>query len=188
MGVMNRIVKMFKADIHAVMDRLQDDGLLLKQYLREMQAALDQKEMHLKQMQALLREAIVEHEKYQRESEKLEQNLRVAIQKNRDDIARLLIKKRKSVITHRDAHQRHISHLDQDIIALKDSIQRQRLQYDSLKHRSAAYFQHLEQKELRPASVVSGCWEDPWSLSEEEVELELLQRKEVLLQEGALSC
>ena len=33
MSIMTRFVRIFKADIHGVMDQLEDKGLLLKQYL-----------------------------------------------------------------------------------------------------------------------------------------------------------
>ena len=53
MGIASRIVKIFKADIHGVMDQLEDPGLLLKQYLREMEEALNQKEAKLARKIAL---------------------------------------------------------------------------------------------------------------------------------------
>jgi len=41
MGITTRLVRIFKADLHGVMDQLEDQGLLLKQHLRDMQAALN---------------------------------------------------------------------------------------------------------------------------------------------------
>ena len=50
MGIMTRVVKIFKADIHGVMDQLEDPSLLLKQHLRDMEEALNEKEVKLKKV------------------------------------------------------------------------------------------------------------------------------------------
>ena len=49
MGIATRITKIFKADIHGVMDQIEDQGLMLKQHLRDMEEALIQKKAQLKQ-------------------------------------------------------------------------------------------------------------------------------------------
>ena len=50
MGLFTRMVRLCKADMHGVMDQMEDRGLLLKQHLRDMETALHQKEIYLKQM------------------------------------------------------------------------------------------------------------------------------------------
>ena len=44
MGIASRMVNIFKADIHGVMDQFEDRVLLLKQHLRDMAQTLNQKE------------------------------------------------------------------------------------------------------------------------------------------------
>ena len=50
MAIITRMIRLFKADIHGVMDQIEDQGLLLKQHLRDMEATLVQKEAGLKKM------------------------------------------------------------------------------------------------------------------------------------------
>jgi phage shock protein A len=50
MAIIARIVEIFKADIHGVMDQLEDQGLLLKQHLRDMAEALHRRETKLRKM------------------------------------------------------------------------------------------------------------------------------------------
>ena len=50
MGIMTRLIKICKADVHGVMDQLEDKALLLKQHLRDMQETLTAKETELKKM------------------------------------------------------------------------------------------------------------------------------------------
>ena len=122
MGTFNRMVRSCKADIHGVMDQLEDQGLLLRQHLREMETALGRKNVRLKKMTASRQHAQQEFDKYRLECDKLEQDLTVAIEKNRDDIARYLIKKLKPVECHRDELGCHIENLDQDITQLKENV------------------------------------------------------------------
>ena len=95
MGIMTRVVRIFKADVHGVMDQLEDRQLLLKQHLRDMAEALSLKEVRLNEMLASRKQAQQDRDKYGRQSQALEQDLAVAIQKDKDDIARMLIRKIK---------------------------------------------------------------------------------------------
>ncbi len=180
MAVMTRFVRLCKADIHGVMDQLEDKGLILKQYLRDMEQEIERKEARLKRIVTSRDQTKREHEKYTRESEKLEQDLSVAIEKDKDDIARLLIKKLKPVAYHRDELGRYVETLGQEIHQLKECLEEQRLQYQHLQLRCSEYFQGVERQQWEKtmsAIVPSGISREP---SEEEVELELLQRKEAI--------
>ncbi len=180
MGIMTRVVKIFKADIHGVMDQLEDQGLLLKQHLRDMEEALNLKEVGLQKKIVSRKQVQQEHDQYQRQSETLENDLAVAIQKNKDDIARMLIKKVKPLNDLRDELARHIKTLDEEISRCKDHLAQQRLQYEQLKHRSVEYFHYTRAQEWQndlSEIVPDGKYGE---LSEEEIELELLKRKEAL--------
>jgi len=90
---MTRFVRIWKADVHGVMDQLEDKGLLLRQCLRDMEKDLEIKQEKLNRMKASLGQVRQELERHDRELAKHEQDLQVAIEKDRDDIARMLIKK-----------------------------------------------------------------------------------------------
>jgi phage shock protein A len=178
MGVITRIVRIFKADIHGVMDQLEDKELLLKQHLRDMEAALVQKEARLRQMKSVRKQMGHEHQKYVSDIQKLEQDLRVAIKKDKDDIARMLIKKLKPLSGLRDDLQNQMDALDQEIDGFKDSISRQRMQYDQLRHRSIEFFYRVEQNEWERVNSKYFSENSHEQLSDQEIELELLRRKE----------
>jgi len=180
MAIMTRFMRLCKADIHGVMDQLEDKGLVLKQYLRDMEQEIDRKEARLKKVTASRDQAQRDYEKHIRESEKLEQDLSIAIQKDKDDIARVLIRKLKPLVYHRDELGRHIETLDREITDFGKCVEEQRLQYEQLQLRCAEYFQGIERQEWEKAMsdiVPHRVSREP---SEEEVELELLQRKEAI--------
>jgi phage shock protein A len=178
MGIMTRFMRLCKADIHGVMDHLEDKGLLLKQYLRDMEEELGRKEARLRKMVASQEKAQQDYERYSQECEKLDQDIEAAIDKDKDDIARMLIKKLKPLAHHRQELGRHIQSLRQEIRQFQESVEEQRLQYEQLQLRSKEYFHRVEREQWEAtisAAVPSRVSGEP---SEEEVELELLKRKE----------
>jgi phage shock protein A len=185
MGIMTRVVKIFKADIHGVMDQLEDPSLLLKQHLRDMEEALNEKEMKLKKLLASRDQAQQDYDRFTRQGDKLEQDLKVAIEKQKDDIARMLIKKRIPLNHLCEELIRHMDTLDQKITQFRKRLDEQHLLYDQLKHRSVAYF-HREEM-LQWGKTISNVIPDNFhvELSEKEIEFELLRRKEALNKEGA---
>ena len=180
MAIFARIFQLFKADIHGVMDQIEDQGLLLKQHLRDMEESLVQKDARLKQM-CLARDRVQRnYEKGMKESNQLEQDLEVSIQKDRDDIARMLIKKLKPLNRIQFGRRSHIDRLNQEIGQFKENIEQQHLQYEQLRQEAADFLQRTERQggyDSGSAMTADFCIYD---ISAEEVELELLQRKEAL--------
>ena len=180
MGIATRIVKIFKADIHGVMDQLEDQGLLLKQYLRDMEEALHQKEARLAKKMALRNQTQKEYDKYHQQYRALDHDLTVAVEKGKDDIARMLIRKTKPLESLCSELAGQMATLDEEISRFNKYLEQQRLQYEQLKIRSAEYFHRTEMQvrdkdilEIVPNSI-------PGEMSEDEIELELLKRKEAL--------
>ncbi len=180
MGIISRCVNLFKADIHGVMDQLEDKGLLLKQYLRDMEEALAQKEEALNQTTLTRDRMKQELEDEMLEIEKLDQDITAAIKREKDDIARLLIKKSKSRISHKDNLVRYVAILDDEIAQHKECIEKQQLQYDQLRLKSEVYFREKEYGKMEKTistTLPHGTFREP---SEEEVELDLICRREAL--------
>jgi phage shock protein A len=180
MGIASRMVNIFKADVHGVVDQFEDQGLLLKQYLRDMAEALSQKEAELARKTALRIQLKKEHDKYQGQYQSIDEDLTIAVQKGKDNIARMLIKKSKPLADLCDELAEKVATLDEEVAQFKDLLSAQRLQYDQLKIRSTDFFHRAERQmrekdqfELYSATAAG-------ELSAEEIELELLKRKEAL--------
>ena len=180
MGIMTRVVKIFKADIHGVMDQLEDKGLLLKQHLRDMAEALSLKEVKLNKMLVSRKQVQQEYDKYKQQSIALEQDLAVAVQKNKDEIARMLIRKIKPLDSLRNEIADRIRNLDEEISHGREQLDQQRLHYDRLKHRSVEFFHKTPMHEWQNDQAEIDHAGKYGELSEAEIELELLKRKEAL--------
>jgi len=147
MSIMTRFLKIFKADLHGVMDQLEDKSLLLKQHLREMEEALEKKSETLERIITSRDLAVKERERHNIEIEKLEKDITATIEKNKDDVARLLIKKEKTLKNHKENLCSHIETLGLEITIMKDNIEKQSIEYDELMLKSREYFHRTEQKQ-----------------------------------------
>lgn len=185
MGIMTRIVRLWKADLHGVMDQLEDKGLLLRQYLREMESSLHQKETRCAQLNQECGRIAHDMKLHRTEMEASNRDLELAIVKSKDDIARMLIRKRRrldAVCTHM---QQQLDMVNEERQHLEELVGQQRLQYEQLKIKAEIHFQQYQARQhAAEATEPNGLHSFP-SFSEEEIELELLQRKEGMTIGGA---
>ena len=186
MGIMSRMLRLCKADVHGVMDQLEDKGLLLKQALREMETGLKTKELHLGKITGRIRQAERDLAQRRDETRKLEKDLELAVSKGKDDIARMLIRKRRILEDSCGQLDDRITGLSEEQNVLSETLDRQRLQYDRMKIKAAAFYQRAESRgfeDVFTAAEATRGWKVP---TEEEIELELLQRKEAHEKGGAV--
>jgi phage shock protein A len=185
MGIMARFMRLCKADIHGVMDQLEDKGLLLKQSLRDMEEELGRKEARLRKLVASREQLKRDDERTTRECEKLDQDIEAAIEKDRDEIARSLIKQFKPLARHRDELGRHIQTLAREISQFRECVEEQRFQYEQLRLKSKEYFHRMEREAWEKTISIAMPSSVSGEASEAEVELEFIQRKEAAKGGGA---
>ena len=181
MSIATRFVRLWKADLHGVMESIEDKGLLLKQCLREMQDELESKEAALNTLVKKKEKAKQEHETLQQENSKVEKDLEAAVSMGKDDISRFLIKKRLLLCRHLQELAGHIQRLEQDIMNGQEAVAVRKSQYEQVQLRAAEFFRSTDNKEwehmfseIIPSTT---AFQEP---SDEEVELELLKRKKNL--------
>jgi phage shock protein A len=180
MAIIARIVKIFKADIHGVMDQFENKGLLLKQYLREMEEALHFKEAKLQKMTTSRHHRLQDLDRYKQQRETLEHDLTMAVRKNKDDIARMLIKRMKPLENLDEELSRHVKELDEEIDQFEKHLQQQRLKYEKLKNRSTEFLHKTQLQKWQKEAAGPFSYDSSGELSEQQIELELLKRKEKL--------
>ena len=179
MGIMTRMMRLCKADVHGVMDQLEDKELLLKQYLREMEAGLDIKAQQVRGLTQHLERLADRIAAHGQEAEKLEQDLTLALRKEKEEIARMLIRKRRTLSGATGQMKHQAETLTQEKEQLCQTLAEQRLQYETLKVKADAYGRRVK----------DGPWDDVGPLGtvevdDAEIELELLERKEALQKGG----
>jgi phage shock protein A len=181
MALMSRFVRLFKADVHGVMDQMEDKQLLLRQYLREMETCLGQKEGQLAALRERSERLSARMRRHRDEMVKLEQDLDLALKKDKDDIARMLIRRRRSLEIAVGHLESQIEAMSREQTRLTDTVADQKLQYEALKTRAESWCrQESDDDPFVGAARAFPGDRSPLEIRDEEIELELIRRKEAL--------
>ena len=184
MGIMTRMLRLCKADVHGVMDQLEDKGLLLKQYLREMETSLGHKEQQVSALSQRIDRLKSQTARHGEEMEKLEQDLILALKKEKDDIARMLIRRRRALESASHNLKEQMEVMTQEQTQLSEKLTHQHLQYETLSARADTYCRQAGDRLFETASNHQAGTIHAVAPSDEEIELELLTRKEALQKGG----
>lgn len=180
MGIMTRFARLCRADIHGMMDQLEDKGLVLKQCLREMEESIAADQARLGRLRSGLEQLEDGREKYLREREKLEADVTAAVEKEKDAIARMLIRKLKTLDRHLEVMADQSNTLKKQTDALSAGLNARKQEYDQLKLRSETWLRSRENAKWE--ETVCRIMPQPAcaQFSDEEVELELIRRKDAV--------
>lgn len=184
MTIMTRLLRLWKADIHGVMDKIEDQGLLLQQHLREMENSLQLKETQFRQLTKSKRLVHVELTAGIQESERLESDLELALRKEKDTIAKLLIRRQIVQQRHNGKLQQRHDTLAEEQKQLSQMLAEQRLQYEIFRVKAGSFTLRLNRP---PGDHTDARTDQPAgadSIDEHEIELELIRRKEQLEKDG----
>lgn len=173
MALINRITRLFRADMHAVLDRLEEPDSLLRQAVREMEEEIAQDRKRLKLWQ---------HEKSQLGEmqsdltcsiKEIDEELDLCFNANKEELALGLVRRKLEA-------QRFVKFLSRKAEALDTTLSdlQQRLEQNESRLHS------MQQKlELLNEELTSGSHEDKWLtpdivVRDEEVEVAFLREQQ----------
>ena len=132
MALITRLSRMFQADFHAVLDRIEEPDIQLKQAIREMQIELQQNEQRL---------ALLQHEAEQLSNQAIDfknritafdDELDICFTAKKDDLARDLIKRKLELIHQLESTEKQISAIQSSTSRLESSTEEYREQLDNM--------------------------------------------------------
>jgi phage shock protein A len=169
MALINRMSRLFTADVHAVLDRIEEPDVLLKHAVREMEEELarnDQRARTLEHEQEALGER---QQKAAALVNDLGQQLDVCFASRSDDLARKVIKRRLET----ERLERHVGDrraaLAKELAALRIAIEEQREQLDVMRQKAELLTASPAGDDLRGGDFVVG---------ESEVEVAFLREQQ----------
>lgn len=123
MALINRFSRLFTADIHAVLDRIEEPDALLKQAVREMEEELARMQAQAKALHADLARLNSQEQEAEQRLTELEEELDVCFDSGEETLARNLIRRKleterhaKALATRRQAVAKSVGELDSAII------------------------------------------------------------------------
>jgi len=139
MTLITRVSRLFRADANAVLDRIEEPGVLLRQAVREMEEALARDEQRLRLLahgQQLQASRLTEIEQSLGE---LAGQLDTCFRSNRDDLARAVIRRRleceqlhRLATARRDGLARQAAVLDEQVAANRQRLAAMRQKAEAL--------------------------------------------------------
>lgn len=173
MALITRLSRLFQADLHAVLDRIEEPDALLRQAIREMEDSLAD-DAHqsklLKQQQAQL---ISRQTELERSLGEIENKLDICFESGQDDLSRKLIKRKLEAQRLRSFLSQKRKAVEDDFSGLTSRLEEDRTRLDSMRQKA----------ELLAAEDARGQPEDSWSdlqfaVRDEDVEVAFLQEKQ----------
>jgi len=94
MALITRVTRLFRSDLHAVLDIIEDPLVLLKQAVREMEASIDSDEQQVKLLNHEHRQVLSRQADLDQFFKQLEEELDICFESGKDDLARGLVKRK----------------------------------------------------------------------------------------------
>lgn len=173
MALINRISRLFRADLHAVLDRIEEPDVLLKQAVREMEDDLGNDQQRLKLLKNEQTQLAHRQSDLSQTLEQLEDELDVCFESDKDDLARSLIKRKLET-------QRFFKLLDRKQEILASNITELKKRIEENQTRLSAMQQKLA---LLSEDKTQATHDDPWftpdiNVRDDEVEVAFLREKQ----------
>lgn len=136
MALINRVSRLFRADLHAVLDRIEEPDVLLRQAVREMEEALAGDERQAKILQHELGQFDSRTQDIEQKLAEIANELEVCFDAGKDDLARVLIRRRLEAQRYQKFLSRKRVTLIDSIDTLNARLDEQRTQLDSMRQKA----------------------------------------------------
>jgi len=173
MALIRRVTRLFRADFHAVLDRVEEPEILLRQSIREMEEGLTRDEQNCRRHERE-REQLVKRESELRQLlASLAEELDVCFAANKEDLARSLMRRKleteRSIQLLSRRHETLAVQLDQ----LAQRLNENRSRYESMRQKAELFDQQNREFDN----------EEGWSgidvrIRDEDVEVALLKERQ----------
>ena len=177
MPLINRITRLFRSDLHAVLDRIEEPDILLKQAVREMEEDISHDERRGK----LLRYELANHRARQEELElklkQLDEELDICFASGKEDLARGLVKRKLETGRNLKAATARQQQAQSDLAELEARLQDNRVRLETMQQKLAILTERLD-GEQEAGGVMDKYGLHETTVSNEDVEVAFLKEKQ----------
>jgi len=172
MTLINRVSRLFRADLHAVLDQVEEPDLLLRQAVREMEEELARERLRLNLLVEEQRGLSDRRGEMEAALARIGDELDVCFQADREDLARTLVRRRLEAERSRDLLQRRGDELERDLAGLRERVAGNVTRLEAMRQKA----------ELLAGEEPAGRPVTPWSppshsVSDEQVEVAFLREQ-----------
>ena len=173
MALITRFSRLFRADLHAVLDRIEEPDVILRQAVREMEEEIAADEQRHKLLVHELKQLATRQTDMKQSIERAQDELGVCLDADNDQLARSLLKRKleaERLVQYIERKQQEISH---NLTTLDTRIQQNRSRLTAMQQK----LELLINDDRRYAGDESALTPD-FSVTDEDVEVALLREKQ----------
>ncbi len=173
MALVTRVTRLFRADMHAVLDRLEEPAMLLRQAVREMEEALAGDEQRLRLTRHGHTELLARIEESERTLVALDGELDICFEAGNEELARVLVRRKLEARQALDSHTRRRQELERTLATLDSRLGENRTRLETMRQKLALLdekdgdFEHRGEPSVTQYAAVD----------EHDVEIALLREK-----------
>jgi phage shock protein A len=170
MALITRLSRLFQADFHAVLDRIEEPDIQLKQAVREMEFDLQQDEQALALLQHESEQLVVSIDETKAKIDAFDEELDLCFTAKKDDLARDLIRRKLEAETFLQDNEKRLNGINVSTEKLQQRIKQHRHQLDNMQQKLAL---------LVEENTVGGYAEKPGvNIRTEDIEIAYLREKQ----------
>jgi len=175
MAIINRVARLLKADLHAVIDHIEEPQLQLRQAIREMQEEVDRAEARLKHTHREITDLNEGKKNAEQSIRELNEEVELCLNNDNDELARGLLRKRLETNNYHQRIQAQLKLKNKAIAELESHQKEQIALLESMQQKADVLCEEQPSTAHSPYdSVISG------GIKESDVEVALLKEKERL--------
>jgi phage shock protein A len=173
MTLIARVSRLFKADLHAVLDRVEEPDMVLRQAVREMEEDLARDGRRADALRSEVQRIATRDAEIERGLSGIDEELDVCLEAGKDDLGRALIRRRLEGRTYRATLLRRREGLQERLTALERRIRAHGTQLDAMRQKAEL----LAPQE--PESSTGQSWDAPdLRVRDEDVEVAFLRERQ----------
>ncbi|NNG12323.1 MAG: hypothetical protein HKM88_03630 [Halobacteria archaeon] len=173
MALITRVSRLLRADLHAVLDLVEEPDVLLRQAVREMEEELARDEQRIKIQTHEHGQLVSRHRDIKQSLEGIEAELDVCFESGKDDLARALIKRKLEAEQFIRFLTRKREAIETALVGLEERVDENRTRLDSMRQKA----------ELLAADNAPGNSDDSWttpdtSVRDADIEVAFLRERQ----------
>lgn len=173
MALITRISRLFRADLHAVLDRIEEPDLLLRQAIREMEEAYARDEQRFKLLSHEEAQLTTRKNDLDLSLEQLSEELDVCFSADNEELARTLIRRKLEMQQQTRFLGRKQQGLQETLKELKERLEENHNHLESMRQKA-----ELLTEDENPAAVDTDWRTTEFSIGEADVEVAYLREKQ----------
>ncbi|MEM7283498.1 MAG: PspA/IM30 family protein [Pseudomonadota bacterium] len=169
MALINRVTRLLSADLHAVLDRLEEPEILIQQAIRDMEQDLDERECGIRLLRQKKRQLETQSQQTRTSLEGLQEELDLCLDANNEALAKTLIRKRLEAQAFLSNTEQKLNAWSDEIKDLESQFRDDQSQLEALRQKADAF--------NTDTGVTENNWSTSSTVTDEDVDVALLKEK-----------